>query len=106
MSNFENESSYSTMADCACDDGDYIPPYEEERPTTGGKQQPMALRPVNDPLFDDTIRTDLLGYLHSTITTAWGNWENAVTFEDTELQDYYMKYIVLCNATVQKVRRF
>jgi len=70
-----------------------------ERPTTAQITRPS-------PIFQDSVRTDLLGNLHDTIHAAWNGWEAACKFEDEAQQDFYMKIISCCGDLMKKVKKF
>jgi len=70
-----------------------------EIPTGGPVRRP-------DPVFNDTISTELLGNLSDALHAAWNGWETACKFQDEERQDYYMKIIRLCDDTMKKIKKF
>lgn len=59
-----------------------------------------------DRIFSDNIRIELLGNLSDTLHAAWNGWDLACKYEDENLQEYYMKFIRLCDDTSRKIKRF
>lgn len=60
---------------------------------------------LGNPIFDDTIATELLGQLSDALHAAWNGWEAACKFQDEERQNYFMSVIRLCDDTSKKIKK-
>lgn len=70
------------------------------RPTTA-----TITRVNSDNPFIDDLKPVLIGNLMDAINAAWNGWEAACKCEDEGLQTYYMKFVVTCHATLEKVKK-
>jgi len=73
---------------------------EFPRPTTGA-----ITRNDSDNPFVDDLKPVLLGNLMDALNAAWNGWEQACKSEDEGLMAYYMNFVILCQATREKVKK-
>lgn len=63
-----------------------------------------SLRNDSD-VISDTLFSNCCATLIDDINAAWNGWESACKFQDELKQDYYMKYIVILQDALQKIRK-
>lgn len=56
-------------------------------------------------IISDTLFSNCCATLIDDINAAWNGWDSACKFEDVVKQDYYMKYIVILQDSLAKIRK-
>jgi len=77
-------------------------PYVHEGPVNRDFQ---ITRPKPETVFQDLIVIEMVELLDDSLRATWNGWESAVTLEDEDKQNYYMKLINILGETKRKLRK-